>query len=129
MRRAILDGDRRTMAGMTEPTANPGTPPAGQPDLGDRMKAFGEEVGARGEQLGREAQAAADRWTKDPRVSSTVNTAGRLWGLLLVLAGFWFLADVTLGYQLPTIPWRDLWPAFLIVLGLFVIARGMARRA
>ena len=135
MRRAILVGVWRTMAMMTEQPPNrpsqPASPPS-PPDLGDRVQqhaeAFGREAQARGEQLGREAQAAADRWTRDRRVTSTVNTAGRVWGLILVFAGLWFLADVTFGYQLPTIPWRDVWPAALILLGLFVIARGMTRR-
>jgi hypothetical protein len=113
------------MTAMTDPTPEP----APAPDLADRMKALGQEAQARGEQLGREAQAAGDRWSKDPSMIRAANTAGRVWGLILIAAGAWFLADVTFGYSLPTIPWRDLWPALLVVLGLFVIFRGMARRA
>ena len=125
------------MTAMTDPTTEPASGPAdappptpeSAPDLGDRMKALGQEAAARGEQLGREAQAAGDRWAKDPGVLRAANTASRLWGLLLIAVGVWFLADVTLGYSLPTIPWRDLWPALLVVVGLFIIGRGMTRRA
>lgn len=121
------------MTAMTESTADP-TPEPGQapdegPDLADRMTALGHEAQARGEQLGREAKAAGDRWAKDPTVIQAANTGGRVWGLILIAAGVWFLTDVTLGYSLPTIPWRDLWPGLLVVLGLFIIVRGMARRA
>ncbi len=113
------------MTGMTDPTPESG--PA--PDLADRLKTSGEEAQVRGEQLGREAQAAGDRWSKDARVIGAANTASRLWGVLLIAIGAWFLADVTLGYSLPTIPWRDLWPALIVVVGLVLIGRGMTRRA
>jgi hypothetical protein len=116
-----------TPAGPSEPAAAPS--PALTPDLADRMKALGQEAQVRGEALGREAQAAGDRWTKDPGVPRAASTASRLWGLLLIAAGLWFFADVALGYSLPTIPWRDLWPALLVVLGLLIIGRGMTRRA
>ena len=135
------------MTAMTDPTpepvpdAGPDTTPAPAPapapapsagpgpDLGDRMKALGQEAQVRGEQLGREAQAAGDRWAKDPTVIRAANTASRLWGVLLIAIGVWFLADVTFGYSLPTVPWRDLWPALIVVVGLFLIGRGMTRRA
>ena len=123
------------MAAMTDPAIDPAPeaapegPAAPAPDLADRMKSLGEEVQARGEQLGREAQAAGNRWGKDPRIGRAATTAGRVWGLIVIAAGVWFLADITLGYSLPTIPWRDLWPALLVVVGLFILARGMFRRA
>jgi hypothetical protein len=111
-----------------EPATPSATPPA-EPDLGDRMKAFGQEASTRGQQLGREAQAAGDRWSKDPGLVRVASTASRIWGLLLVLVGLWFFAQFTLGYSLPAVPWGELWPVALVVLGLLVIARGMARRA
>jgi hypothetical protein len=121
------------MARMTDPIgtdpAPPTTPPVAEPDLADRMKAFGQEASARGQQLGREAPAAGDRWSKDPAPVRVASTAPRVWGLILVLVGLWFFAQVTLGYSLPAIPWRTLWPVALVVLGLLVIARGMTRRA
>jgi fatty acid desaturase len=93
------------------------------------MRAFGQEASTRGQQLGREAQAAGDRWSKDPGLVRVASTASRIWGLILVLVGLWFFAQVTLGYSLPAVPWGELWPVALVVLGLLVIARGMARRA
>jgi hypothetical protein len=117
------------MAAMTDPAVpTPPPQPDPPPDLGGRMEAFGQEVSARGEALGREAQEAADRWSKDPRVVSTANAAGRFWGLILLLVGVWFLAQVTFGYQLPLVPWGELWPIALILLGLLVIGRGLTQR-
>jgi hypothetical protein len=126
------------MAAMTGPAANPppgeeASPPP--PDLGDRMKAFGDELGARGQelgrdaqQLGRDAQAAGERWSRDPGVVRAANTAGQLWGLILLFVGLYFFVEVTLGIPLPAVPWAELWPIALIVLGLVVITRGMTRR-
>ena len=125
----MTDEQNATESGTGAPPPGGPTTPRPEPDFGDRMKAFGDEIGARGQALGREAEAAANRWSTDPRVTRTVGTATRVWGLILVLVGFWFLADVTFGYRLPLIPWRDLWPAALVVVGLFIIARGMTRRA
>ncbi|HKB28269.1 MAG TPA: DUF5668 domain-containing protein [Candidatus Limnocylindrales bacterium] len=105
---------------MTDATPE-GAPDPG-PDLADRIQ-------ERAEAFGREAQAAGDRWAKDPGLVQAANTASRAWGLILIAVGAWFLADVTLGYALPTIAWRDLWPALLVVLGLFIIGRAMTRRA
>jgi len=42
--------------------------------------------------------------------------------------GLWFFADVTLGYDMPSVAWRDLWPIVLIAIGLVVVVRGMNRR-
>jgi len=103
--------------------------PAAAPDFGDRMKALGDELGSRGQQLGREAQAAGDRWSRDPGVVRAADTASRFWGLLLLLVGLWFAAEVTFGYALPNLPWGELWPIVLIALGLLVIVRGMSRRS
>src|SRR5262249_37983541 len=129
----ILGADGRTMASMTGPAKNPppgeesspppppleptAAPPAAPAveDFGARMKALGEELGARGEQLGREAQAVGDRWSRRPGVTRAADTASRVWGLVLLLFGLYFLVQVTFGYALPDIPWGALWPAFLIV--------------
>ena len=35
------------------------------------------------------------------------DTASRIWGLLVLAIGLWFFADVTLGYDMPSIAWRD----------------------
>ena len=80
------------------------------------------------EGFGREVEDAAHRWSRDPGVKRNVTYLGRLWGLALLVAGAWLFAGVTLGYDLPSVPLRDLWPVALIVLGGAVILRGFARR-
>lgn len=107
----------------------PPTPPPAEPQTFDqRMDEFGRRAGAAGEKLGREAEAAAQRWSNDPSIVSAGDTAARVWGLLLLAVGVWFLADITLGLEMPVIAWRDVWPIALIVLGLAVLVRGTAGR-
>lgn len=52
----------------------------------------------------------------------------RLSGLVLVAVGLWFFAQVTLGYDLPTINWNLVWPIGLIALGAVVIGSAVTRR-
>jgi hypothetical protein len=80
------------------------------------------------ERFGDEAREAGERWSKEPGVVRAASTASRIWGLVVLAIGLWFLADVTLGYDMPSIAWRDLWPVALIAVGLVVILRGMTRR-
>jgi hypothetical protein len=54
-------------------------------------------------------------------------TASVLFGLVILGLGLWFFAEYTLGYQLPRIRWSQLWPVFLIVLGLWVVLGSMRR--
>lgn len=54
-------------------------------------------------------------------------TASILFGLVLLGLGLWFFAEHTLGYELPRIRWSQLWPAALIVIGLWVVL-GSVRR-
>jgi hypothetical protein len=54
-------------------------------------------------------------------------TASVLFGLVILGLGLWFFAEYTLGYQLPRIRWSQVWPAFLIVLGLWVVLGSMRR--
>ena len=113
-----------------EPTTSGSTPPPAEaaPTFEQRMERFGREAGEAGERFGRRAEAAADRWSKDPGMVRAADTAGRIWGLILLAVGLWFFADSTLGYDMPGIAWRDVWPAALIGIGLLVLIRGMTRR-
>lgn len=115
---------------MTEPTPEPGpsTTPK-PPTFEQRMETFGKEVGEAGERFGREAEAWGHRVAKDPSVQRAGDTAARLWGLLVLAVGIWFFIGVTLGYDMPRIPWGDVWPIGLIAIGLLVILRGMGRRS
>lgn len=44
-----------------------------------------------------------------------------IFGLLLVAVGLWFFAEQTLGLDLPTLRWSQLWPLILIVVGVWVL--------
>ena len=113
----------------TEPTPPPPAPePPRAPTFEQRVEGLGREAQAAGERLGRQAEAAGQRLSKDPSVIGAANTAGRVWGLIVLGVGLWFFADITLGLNMPAVAWRDLWPVVLIVIGLAVVIRGMARR-
>jgi len=92
------------------------------------MERFGHDAGEAGERFGKRAEEAANRWSKDPGMVRAADTAGRIWGLLVLAVGVWFFADVTLGYDMPRVAWSDLWPIALIGIGLLVVVRGMTRR-
>ena len=98
-------------------------------DFGRRVEESAEAIGKRAEALGHEAEAAAQRWGSSPAVRETADAAGRVWGLVLLAVGLWFLADVTLRLDMPSVAWRDLWPLALIVFGGFIVLKGMTRRA
>jgi hypothetical protein len=112
---------------MTEPgnvpatSSQPATPapdaPAA-PRFEERMEGFGREV-----------EEAAQRVTRDPALRSGIDLAARVWGAILIGLGAWFFAEYTLGYDLPSVPWRDLWPVALILLGGAIVLRGARRRA
>jgi hypothetical protein len=50
-----------------------------------------------------------------------------LFGLVILGVGLWFFAEHTLGYQLPRIRWSQLWPVFIIGIGLWVVLGSMRR--
>ncbi len=54
-------------------------------------------------------------------------TASILFGLVFLGLGLWFFVEHTLGYALPQIRWSQLWPAALIVIGLWVVLGSMRR--
>ena len=113
---------------MSEPTPDPAAAPPPKPTFEQRMDRFGEEVGEAGERFGRDAEAWGKRISKDPGYKRAADTAARIWGLIILAVGVWFLLDVTLGYDMPRIPWGDVWPVGLIVIGLVIVLRGMGRR-
>jgi catechol 2,3-dioxygenase-like lactoylglutathione lyase family enzyme len=115
-------------AGASAAAPAAATPPP-QPTFEQRMNRFGHEVGEAGERWGKRAEAAGERWAKDPALMRAGDTVGRVWGLILLAVGLWFFADITLGYDMPSIAWRDLWPIGLIGIGFLVLARGITRRA
>lgn len=112
---------------MTVPTPDPdpaesaappeGVPPAPKPTFEERMNGFG-----------REAEEAGHRLASDPGVQRAADTAGRVWGLIVLAVGIWFLADVTLDLDMPVVPWGDVWPLGLILLGGLIVFRAMGRR-
>jgi hypothetical protein len=117
-------------AGSTGSTEAPASPdPERKRGSEERMEGFGRKAEVAGERFGQRAQASGERWSRDPGVAGAADTAGRVWGLLMVLVGLWFFADVTLGLDMPSVPWRDVWPVGLIVVGLAVVLRGMGRRS
>ena len=75
------------------------------------------------------APNAIDARPRDRTATRVADTASRIWGLIVLALGLWLVADVTLGYDMPAIPWREIWPLALVGVGIVVIARGMTRRA
>jgi hypothetical protein len=109
------------------PTPNPGAEPPSRPTFEQRMEGFGRDVEAAGERFGREAEAAGQRLANDPSARRAGDAAARIWGLIVLAAGLWFLFDVTLGMDMPSVPWADVWPLGLILLGGVIVMRGMSR--
>ena len=107
----------------------PAAPAAPGVDLRTTLEDGARTLDQRAQALGREAEEAAKRWGEIPAVKETADLAGRLWGLVLLGFGLWFFADVTLKLDLPSVRWSELWPVVLIVLGGFVVLRGLARRS
>ena len=56
---------------------------------------------------------------------------GRLWtliaGVFVLGLGVWFFLDYTLGINLPTIRWSQLWPVILIIIGAAVLLGALRR--
>jgi Domain of unknown function (DUF5668) len=73
------------------------------------------------------AQPVATPARRDER--DTGRIASILFGLVILGVGLWFFAEVTLGYELPRVQWSQLWPVFLIVIGLWVVLGSMRRRS
>ena len=54
-------------------------------------------------------------------------TASLVLGVVLLALGLWFFAQDTLGLELPSVRWNQLWPIILIVIGAWVLV-GAVRR-
>ena len=96
--------------------------------FGREAEAAGQRIGAAGERFGKQAEDAGKRFAADPTVARVADTAARAWGLILLAVGAWFFADVTLAMDMPSVPWGDVWPFALILVGLAILVRGMGRR-
>jgi hypothetical protein len=118
-------------ADQAEGTAPPEPPPVGTAPLpvgaAPAPPAAPPSFEARAQAFGREAEAAATRLAANPDVRAAGDLAARAWGLVLLAVGSWFFARVTLHLPMPDIAWETVWPASLIVLGLFVLVRAGRR--
>ena len=81
-----------------------------------------------------QATPSPNAWTAPPVASPTRRadrdhgrTASILFGLVFLGLGLWFFIEHTLGYDLPQIRWSQIWPAVLIVIGLWVVLGAMRR--
>ena len=55
-------------------------------------------------------------------------TSRVVFGLIVIAVGLWFVADLTLGLDMPSLSWGQLWPFFLILLGGWLLMTSMRRR-
>lgn len=108
----------------TQPDPAAATPEPEIPPTEPRSPASFEE---RVEAFGREAEGVGKRLAANPAVVDAADTAARTWGLLVLAVGLWFFAEFTLGMDMPAIPWRDIWPLGLILIGVAVLVRGLRR--
>ena len=51
-----------------------------------------------------------------------------VFGLIMIVVGLWFFAETTLGIDLPTIRWGQLWPLILIGVGILILWGTRVRR-
>lgn len=121
--------DPTTHAGPSQADPAPSSPaPERSPTFEERMERFGQEAGEAGKRIGEQAEAAGKRLAADPALAAAGDAAARVWGMILLAVGVWFLADITLDMDMPSIAWRELWPVALILVGVFIVFRGVVRR-
>lgn len=109
-----------------DPLAAPG-PAAGEvpaPSAAATSAATGDPPAAREGMFGApppppSPPPAAPSWT--PPHDDGTRWPAIAFGLILLLVGLWLFADVTLGLDLPTIRWGQLWPIALIVVGALIL--------
>jgi hypothetical protein len=66
---------------------------------------------------------AWQRRSDDPGRIGTI-----VFGAILLVIGLWFFADQTLGLDMPSLRWSQLWPILLIGLGAWIAIGSMRRR-
>lgn len=115
---------------MTEPrdpsASTPDLPPNADPSATARMS-VAEPAPA--------TDSSGSGWTTPPPTAARKparTDEGRgpslVFGLILLAVGLWFFAEQTLGLDLPTLRWSQLWPLILIVIGVWILF-GARRRA
>ncbi len=57
-----------------------------------------------------------------------LDVGGIVFGLILLGVGIWFMLDKTFGFALPEVEWDQIWPLFIIALGVAVLFGAWARR-
>lgn len=75
------------------------------------------------------APPAAPAWRPPVADSSSFNVGSIAVGLVLLAIGLWFFADQTLGFDMPRIRWSQLWPVFIILIGLWIAVGSFRRRS
>jgi cell wall-active antibiotic response 4TMS protein YvqF len=66
--------------------------------------------------------------TWQPRSGDPGRTGTIIFGVILLGIGLWFFADQTLGLDMPRLRWSQLWPVFLIGLGVWIAIGSIRRR-
>ena len=75
------------------------------------------------------APPAAPAWRPPVAGSSSFHFGSIAVGLVVLAIGLWFFADQTLGFDMPRIRWNQLWPVFIILIGLWIAAGSFRRRS
>ncbi len=103
-------------AGQPDPVPPPPAAPPVAPPVAPTPPSWGAQP---------PMQPPAGAWR--PRASDPGRSGSIVVGLIVLVVGLWFLADVTLDLDLPRLRWNELWPVVLILVGAW-IALGSMRR-
>lgn len=63
-----------------------------------------------------------------PPQADNGRNASLVFGIILVGIGAWFFATRTLGLDLPELRWDQIWPIFLVGLGVWIVLGSLNRR-
>jgi hypothetical protein len=129
------DGGATAASDADAPSATPDDAPAATASVDAAEPSPETEVAARGDSPPPPPASAAPpgppgapppAW-RPPATRDPGHTASLVFGAILLVLGIWFFLDQTLGIDLPTIRWSQLWPVFLIGLGLWIVLMAMRR--